>query len=50
MSEGSRFYTGGLMRCCVETIARDAEPEYDGRILPCLWCSSSMRYAGDAWR
>ena len=41
---------GGVMRCCIETL--DTTPitsEAEGTILPCKYCSSSLRVREGAW-
>jgi hypothetical protein len=42
-----RVNTGGLMRCCLETIATtEAETDVDS-VLDCRYCSSQMKVGED---
>jgi len=49
MSETSRMRIGGLYRCCTGTIDLDKGPDEEGRVLPCLYCSSSVIFRDGAW-
>jgi hypothetical protein len=40
---------GGVMRCCIETLNTTPVTENEGDILPCKWCSSSLRVRDGAW-
>ena len=45
-------YQGGLMRCCINTLAQtkmDDAPK-EGDTVDCQYCTSSMIYRGDGWR
>lgn len=53
---GYRYKPGGLMRCCLLTLAREYEQiaagavvHADGDRLPCAYCSSSMNLVDGAW-
>ncbi len=44
--------SGGLMRCCIATLAEhagEALSEAEGTVIPCNYCSSSMRVRDGAW-
>ena len=52
MVEASRVKVGGLMRCCLETLAQRLETggsSDEGQVFPCLFCSSSMVCHGNCW-
>ena len=40
---------GGLMRCCIETLADYHGADNEGTVLACNWCSDSMRVRDGAW-
>lgn len=43
--------TGGMMRCCVQTLKNRAEEVVPtGNVLPCDYCSSSMKLDNGVWR
>lgn len=51
-----QYRQGGLMRCCLVTLAKKHEAylggdvDYtEGETLPCQWCSSSMTFVEGAW-
>lgn len=54
-SQGYRYRSGGLMRCCLQTLVMtyaDNTAEYqagEGDKLPCRFCSSSMVFKDGAW-
>ncbi|HEY6110031.1 MAG TPA: hypothetical protein VIV56_14125 [Gemmatimonadales bacterium] len=45
-----RIYTGGLMRCCLETLQERTEPAEDGERQPCKYCSSSAVFTVEQYR
>lgn len=51
MSE-HRVRTGGLMRCCIETVVQHAQlgtPPKEGDTLTCRSCQEPLRYRDGAW-
>lgn len=40
---------GGVMRCCIETLDTTPVIENEGDVLPCKYCSSSLRVRDGAW-
>lgn len=48
-----RYRAGGLMRCCTQTLGVRFEDlpvlAEQGALLPCNWCSQTMRYRDEAW-
>ena len=44
---GIKFRQGGLMRCCISTIATLREPPEPGTIIPCKHCKDTMRVTED---
>ena len=40
---------GGLMRCCIATLAEHRGSEDEGTVLACNYCSDSMRVRDGAW-
>lgn len=45
--------TGGLMRCCLQTLdairTPDQPPAQEGDRLHCLWCTETMVFKTGAW-
>lgn len=52
--QGYRYRSGGLMRCCLQTLVLVYEDDpvhqpFEGDKLPCRYCSSSMIFKDGAW-
>ena len=45
-----RIFTGGLMRCCLQTLDERTVPATEGEEQPCKWCSSGAVFRDGGWR
>jgi hypothetical protein len=41
---------GGLLRCCLGTLAAREKPGTEGEVQPCKWCTESMVFRAGAWK
>lgn len=49
MTQFSPLRIGGVMRCCSGTLDEYTGPDEEGAVLPCKYCSSSLRFRDGAW-
>ena len=50
MSLTSKVKTGGLMRCCIETLAEYEGEEKENQVLDCHHCEDSIIFIDGWWQ
>jgi hypothetical protein len=48
--KSSQVETGGLFRCCVQTVMLDPGPDEQGRTITCHYCGNRVTFERGAWR
>lgn len=46
----SRINTGGMMRCCIQTILDDPGPDTEDREIECKYCKEPIHFKDKTWK